>query len=104
MLHDVGDEDRLAIDPCRLERLVEDPAGRPDERSPFEILVVARLLADEHPARRHGPLPEDGLGRPRPQVTGSTAGGDLRDGRQVDSPVEDLLEDVRGSRVDGGGR
>jgi hypothetical protein len=44
VLDDVRDEDRLAIDPGRLERLVEDPPGRADERRAFDVLVVARVV------------------------------------------------------------
>jgi hypothetical protein len=46
MLDDVGDEDPLSIDARRLERLVEDPPGRPDEDVALEILAIAGLLTD----------------------------------------------------------
>ena len=66
MLHDVGDEDRLAVDPGLREGLVEKSPGRPDERLALEILVIAGLLADEHPASGDRTHSEDGLGRVGP--------------------------------------
>ena len=35
--------------PASVERLVEESSGRPDERLSLEVLVIARLFADEHP-------------------------------------------------------
>ena len=103
VLDDVRDEDRLAIDPGGLERLVEDPAGRTDERRALDVLVVARLLPDHHPASRHRALPEDGLRRPRPQVAGPTPGGRSRRPSEVQiRPSRTSVEDVHGSRVDRG--
>ena len=61
VLDDVGDEGRLAIDPGLRQRLVQEPAGRAHERLALEVLVIAGLLADEHPAGRDRALAEDGL-------------------------------------------
>src|SRR5690606_26767146 len=46
VLHDVRDIDVAALDACRLERVVEQLSGGPDERSAGEILAVSRHLAD----------------------------------------------------------
>jgi hypothetical protein len=37
-----------ALDPGPLKRSVEHASRRPDERSPFDVLAVPRLLADHH--------------------------------------------------------
>src|SRR5207245_2830257 len=48
MLDDVRHVHALAIDAGVFERLVEQAAGRTDERASCEILGVTRLFADEH--------------------------------------------------------
>src|SRR5207249_20977 len=48
VLDDVGDPDRGAIDAGLGERPIEQLAGRADKRMPGEILLVARLFADQH--------------------------------------------------------
>ncbi len=48
MLHRVGDVDARAVDPGLRDGAVEHLAGGADERPSREILLVARLLADEH--------------------------------------------------------
>ena len=47
VLDRVRDVRERPVDPRRFEPLVEDAAGGADERPPFEIFLVARLLADE---------------------------------------------------------
>src|SRR6059058_3746512 len=47
VLDDVGDVDLAPVDASVLERLVEELSGRPDERLALQVLLVARLLADE---------------------------------------------------------
>src|SRR5439155_3820037 len=51
------------VDPGFLQRSVEDAARRADERPPGEILLVARLLADEQDLRVERPLAEHRLRR-----------------------------------------
>jgi hypothetical protein len=46
MLNGVGDIYEPAIDPGFFERAVEQFASGPDERTPRDVLLVARLLAD----------------------------------------------------------
>jgi hypothetical protein len=48
VLDDVGDVDRGAIDAGLGERSIEQLAGRSDKRTPREILLIARLFADQH--------------------------------------------------------
>ena len=60
--------------PAIVECLVEDAPGRPDERVPLEVLLVARLLADKHQRRRDGPVAEDRLGRPLPELAAPAIG------------------------------
>src|SRR5207237_6693332 len=83
VFHDVGDVDEIAVDPRRLERLVEELAGRADEGAPDLVLRVARLLADEHRPRRGAAFAEHGL-RPRfVEIAGLASGGDLaQDGKR----------------------
>src|SRR4051812_4512753 len=61
VLDDVGDVDLRAVDPSLLEGAVEQLAGRADERTALEILLVAGLLPDEDDVRVRGPLAEHGL-------------------------------------------
>src|ERR687887_611324 len=63
VLDDVRDVGLPPVDPRLLERLVEDPAGRADERLPRLVLLVAGLLADEHHVRRPRALAEHCLRR-----------------------------------------
>ena len=41
----------LARDAQRLQRAVQQLAGRPDEGMALQVFLVARLLADEHQRR-----------------------------------------------------
>src|SRR6266436_2877131 len=56
MFDRVGHKDVSTRHACFRQRTVEDSTRRPDERSPREILVVSRLLADEHQSRLHRSL------------------------------------------------
>ena len=53
---------RAPVDAGLREGAVEQLAGRADERAAGEILLVARLLADEHDARVERAFAEHGLG------------------------------------------
>src|SRR5688572_27072733 len=48
VLDRVGDVQVLALDARGLQRPVEQASGRPDERQALAVLLVARLLADQH--------------------------------------------------------
>src|SRR5690349_17185279 len=50
VLDGVGYVDSAAIDTGFLKGLVQQPSGRADERMPLQVLLVARLLADENDA------------------------------------------------------
>ena len=69
MLHGVGDVDLVARDARGGERLVEDLAGRPDERPASQILLVPRLLAEEERGRRRRPFAEHRLRRVLVEIT-----------------------------------
>src|SRR5262249_13547092 len=62
MLHRIGDEYLRAIEPRIHECAVEHATGRSDEWLAGEVLVVARLLADEHQWRRGRSFAGDDLG------------------------------------------
>ena len=77
VLHRVGDVGLTPIDTGFLEGAIEQLAGRPDERPATQVLVVARLLTDEHDPRVSLAFAEDGLGRALIEVTARAAGGGL---------------------------
>ena len=62
------------------ERPVEELSRWPHERMAREIFLVARLLADEHDARRSRTFAEHGLRADHPQVTAATPLGGLAQG------------------------
>src|SRR5205823_8305595 len=66
VLDDVGEEDAEAVEAGLSERLVEEPAGGPDERPPGLVLLVPRLLPDQEHLGLLWPLAEHGLGSPGP--------------------------------------
>src|SRR6266511_6359305 len=74
MLDDVRHVDLAAVDPSVLEGLVQELAGRADERLARQVLLVARLLADEHHLGLARALTEDGLGGGLVEVAGGAAG------------------------------
>src|SRR5205085_10238468 len=79
VLHDVGHVDLGPIDAGLAEGAVEEPSRRTDERRALAILLVARLLTDEHDRRARGPFAEDGLRGARVEVA---ARARRRDGPQ----------------------
>ena len=48
VLDDVRDVSARPVDAGLVERLVEQPTGRTDERAAFAVLAVTGLFADEH--------------------------------------------------------
>src|SRR3546814_2194558 len=77
MLDGVGDVAPLPIEARRLQRLVENATGWADERRTGEILVVARLFAEQHDARASCAFAEHGLRRVRVQIAAAASGGSL---------------------------
>lgn len=73
VLDDVADIRITALDSGALRCLVEDSAGRPDERMTLAVLSITRLLADEHQPRPGAALAHDRLGRLRMQLAGVAA-------------------------------
>jgi hypothetical protein len=61
------------VDPGLLERLVEEPSGRADERLPPAVLLVSGLLADEHQVGRAPALADHRLGRVLPEPAAAAA-------------------------------
>jgi hypothetical protein len=61
VLYCIRQVELAAIDAGACEGLVEEAPGRPDERPPADILLVAGLLADEHDGSIARPLPENRL-------------------------------------------
>jgi hypothetical protein len=70
MLHNVRDVGIAGRDSRPVEPLVEDPAGRTDERVALDVLAVPGLLADQHHGGSLGPFTHHGLGGVRVQVAG----------------------------------
>ena len=62
MLHGIGDKCLSARNAGVGERAIEQSSGRPDERLAGEVLLVARLLADQHHACAAGALARHRLG------------------------------------------
>lgn len=62
------------VDARVLERLVEEPARRPDEGPSSPVFLVARLLSDEHQPGGLRSLAEHGLRPKLPQVAPPAAG------------------------------
>jgi len=61
MLDDVRHVGELAVDPCLLERLVEQAPGGPDERPAGQVLLIARLFPDQDDLRPGRAFAEDRL-------------------------------------------
>jgi hypothetical protein len=66
VLHDIGYVSQATVDLSLLERLVEEFAGRPDERLSREVFVVAGLFSDEDNLRLLLAVAEHGLRAPLP--------------------------------------
>src|SRR5437660_3085713 len=79
----VGHIDARTIDAGLRERAVEHRTGRTDEWLAGQILLVARLLADEHDGRVRGAFAEHGLGRVLVERTAAAIRGVLPRRRQA---------------------
>src|SRR5690606_2216869 len=69
VLDGVGEVHLVAPDPGGLQWAREDVSGWADKRLPLLVLLVARLLPDEHQPRVGAAAGEHGLGRVLPQLT-----------------------------------
>jgi hypothetical protein len=73
-----------------LERLVEDAAGRADERMPLLVLLVAGLFPHEHRLGVLRAFTEDGLSTDLPEVAASAAGRGFAERAQRSSLREEI--------------
>ena len=64
----VGHVDPAAIDAGLLERLIQQAAGRTNERFALHVFLIARLLANHHYGRMRRALAEHSLGGVTEQV------------------------------------
>ena len=71
VLYCIRDVDSSAIDAGLFERRIEQSPSRPHEWMPLPVLLVSRLLADQHDLSVPRSLPEDRLSRVHPQITPS---------------------------------
>ena len=105
MLDGVGDVDSRAVEIGFGHRAVEQLAGRADEGAAGEVLLVARLLADEHDASVGRAFAEHGLGRGLPEVAAAAVvdrgGGGLQGGVRVGGDRRGRRQ-VRGRGAGGG--
>ena len=63
MLYGVGDIDRTPVEANRAQGLVEDAAGRSDERTTSAVFLIAGLLVHHHESRVHWAFTENNLRR-----------------------------------------
>ena len=82
VLDGIRDVRRRAVDARLDERVVEDSPRRADERLAGPVLLVARLLADQHHLRSRRALAEHGLGPNFPEVAAATARSRVAEGGQ----------------------
>ena len=83
VLDGVGQVDAAAIDARTFERVVEHASRRAHERPALDVLVVARLLADEREARLAGPLAEYDLRASLPEIAAAAVRGGRAQGGQA---------------------
>jgi hypothetical protein len=91
VLHHVGEIDLGTRDPSRLERVVENPPRRSDERMALDVLAVPGLLADEHEPRILLALATDGLRGLLPQIAGLASGRGLTQRIDGELPGDEFL-------------
>jgi hypothetical protein len=78
VLDGVGEVYLRAVEAGLVQGPVQDPPGRPDERTSLLVLLIAGLLTDEHHRRGRLPLPEHGRRRTLVQVAARARGCALR--------------------------
>src|SRR5205823_2679320 len=98
VLDDVRDVDLRTIDAGGLERAIEELPGGTDERPADEVLVVARLLADEDDLGMGAALAEDRLRPALPEAARLAVDGGIAELRK-----RRPLRDERRRRLRGGG-
>src|SRR5262245_53006351 len=102
VLHRVGDVDLAPLDARCFQRLVEHLAGWADEGEACQILLVARLLADEYQRRVSRTLAEHGLGRVLIEIaTGAAACFDSEQLERLLGVVDPLFLEEIGFRQSG---
>ena len=84
MLDRVGDVNPPAVDPRLVQRTLEEAPGGPDKRLSLKVLLVTRLLADEHHPAVFAAFAEDRLRRLDPEIAGLARGGRLS--KLLDAP------------------
>src|SRR5438552_86278 len=77
VLDGVGDVDAPAVDAGLLQTPLQQLARRADKGLALKVLMIARLLADQHQPSMFGALAEHRLGRVGPKVAGLARGGRL---------------------------
>ena len=75
MLHGIGDVHPSPIDPCCLQRRIQQLTRRTDEGVALPVLLIPGLLPNEHHIRCARPLTKHCLGGVDPEITASAAGG-----------------------------
>ncbi len=96
MLDDVGQEHLVVVYLRELQTTIEDPSGRTHERTAFDVLTVARLLADEHQGSIAPAVSDHRLRRPLPQLASTTLLHGI-----TEAPQRETLRDrgtIRGRR------
>ena len=83
MFHRVGDVGFFPVDAGFFQRTIKHLACGPDKGEAGEVLLVARLFADQHDLCMWRALAEHGLGGVSPQVAGAAVGGLLVQGREA---------------------
>src|SRR4029077_21140666 len=78
VLNGVGEVYLGAVDAGLVQGPVQDSPGRPDERTPLLVLLIARLLAEKHHRRIRLSLSEHGRRRALVQVAARARGRVLR--------------------------
>src|SRR5205085_638667 len=73
VFHRVGHVRLRARDARILQRAIQNPPRRSDERTPLQVLIIARLFAYEHYASGTRTFAQNSLGRPREKVAAPAA-------------------------------
>src|SRR5690606_26600912 len=87
VLDRIGLVNLLSVDPGAVEMRVEHPAGGPDERASRQVLLVARLLADDHQFGLSRALAHDRLVVEKADRAAATGMDRLVDSRKAPGPV-----------------
>ena len=102
VLDGVGDVDLGAVDPRRLQPLVQQSPRGSYERPADAVLLVARLLPDEHHPGLRGALPEHGLCGVDPEVAAAALLRGLAELRQSGARRDEVGGRASGEARHGG--